>query len=150
MENGLAGIWGEEIAGAGEYLRAGEIPGRSTGDPGRVPLSLRVTAKGGERGTQLASLRQVFLVLQRSHPRAKRNQIPGSRCACPDTHRCGAGALCERGVPGMVWTGRHGQRLQVFAARISRIFWIFCNLGLVFLCVLCYNFMRRYVRVTEK
>lgn len=26
----------------------------------------------------------------------------------------------------------------------------FCNLGLVFLCVLCYNFMRRYVRVTEK
>ena len=72
MENGLAGIWGEEIAGAGEYLRAGEIPGRSTGDPGRVPLSLRVTAKGGERGTQLASLRQVFLVLQRSHPRAKR------------------------------------------------------------------------------
>ena len=72
MENGLAGIWGEEIAGAGEYLRAGEIPGRSTGDPGRVPLSLRVTAKGGERGTQLASLRQVFLVLQRSHPQAKR------------------------------------------------------------------------------
>ena len=30
MENGLAGIWGEEIAGAGEYLRAGEIPGGST------------------------------------------------------------------------------------------------------------------------
>ena len=54
MENGLAGIWGEEIAGVGEYLRAGEIPGRSTGDPGRVPLSLRATAKGGERGTQLA------------------------------------------------------------------------------------------------
>ena len=76
MENGLAGIWGEEIAGAGEYLRAGEIPGRSTGDPGRVPLSLRVTAKGGERGTQLASLRQVFLVLQRSHPRAKRKPDP--------------------------------------------------------------------------
>ena len=80
MENGLAGIWGEEIAGAGEYLRAGEIPGRSTGDPGRVPLSFRATAKGGERGTQLASLRQVFLVLQRSHPRAWRNQLPGS-CA---------------------------------------------------------------------
>ena len=76
MENGLAGIWGEEIAGAGEYLRAGEIPGRSTGDPGRVPLSLRATAKGGERGTQLASLRQVFLVLQRSHPRAKRKPDP--------------------------------------------------------------------------
>ena len=54
MENGLAGIWGEEIAGAGEYLRAGEIPGRSTGDPGRVPLSLQKNAKDGEQGTQLA------------------------------------------------------------------------------------------------
>ena len=79
MENGLAGIRGEEIVGAGEYLRAGEIPGRNTGDPGRVPLSLRATAKGGERGTQLASLRQVFLVLQRSHPRAKRDQCAPAR-----------------------------------------------------------------------
>ena len=89
MENGLAGIWGEEIAGAGEYLRAGEIPGRSTGDPGRVPLSLRVTAKGGERGTQLASLRQVFLVLQRSHPRAKRKPDPRIMHSCPEAHRWG-------------------------------------------------------------
>lgn len=87
MENGLAGIWGEEIAGAGEYLRAGEIPGRSTGNPGRVPLSLRATAKGGERGTQLASLRQVFLVLQRSHPRAKRKPDPRIMHSCPDAHR---------------------------------------------------------------
>gem|GEM_PF-4024795 len=29
-------------------------------------------------------------------------------------------------------------------------FWNFYNLGLVFSCVLCYNFMRRYVCVTEK
>ena len=76
MENGLAGIWGEEIAGAGEYLRAGEIPGRSTGDPGRVPLSLRATAKGGERGTQLASLRQAPHFLQRIFLRAKRKPDP--------------------------------------------------------------------------
>ena len=89
MENGLAGIWGEEIAGVGEYLRAGEIPGRSTGDPGRVPLSLRATAKGGERGTQLASLRQVFLVLQRSHPRAKRKPDPRIMHSCPEAHRWG-------------------------------------------------------------
>ena len=128
----------------------GERPAGCARDAGRVPLSSRATAKGGQPMTQLAALRQVSSVVQRSHPRAKRNQIPGSRCACLDTHRCGAGALCERGVPGMVWTGRRGERMQVFAARISRIFWIFCNLGLVFLCVLCYNFMRRYVRVTEK
>ena len=128
----------------------GEIPDRSAGDAGMVPLSSRATAKGGKKMTQLASLKQVSSFFQRIHPRAKRNQIPGSRCACLDTHRCGTGALCERGVPGTVWTGRRGERMQVFAARISRIFWIFCNLGLVFLCVLCYNFMRRYVRVTEK
>ena len=89
MENGLAGIWGEEIAGAGEYLRAGDIPGRSTGDPGRVPLSLRATAKGGERGTQLASLRQVFLVLQGSHPRAKRKPAPRIMHSCPEAHHWG-------------------------------------------------------------
>ena len=56
MENGLAGIWGEEIAGAGEYLRAGEIPGRSTGDPGRVPLSLQKNAKGGGQDCSSGSL----------------------------------------------------------------------------------------------
>lgn len=69
------------------WQRTGEIPGRSTGDPGRVPLSLRATAKGGERGTQLASLRQVFLVLQRSHPRDKRSHLPGSMCSRPESHR---------------------------------------------------------------
>ena len=47
-------------------------------DAGMVPLSSRETAKGGEKETQLAALRQVFPLLQRSHPGAKRNQIPGS------------------------------------------------------------------------
>lgn len=98
MENGLAGILGEEIAGAGEYLRAGEIPGRSTGDPGRVPLSLCATAKGGERGTQLASLRQVFLVLQRSYPRAKRKPTPRINVLPPGISlvRCHSGSKPRR------------------------------------------------------
>ena len=104
MENGLAGIWGEEIAGAGEYLRAGEIPGRSTGDPGRVPLSLRATAKSRERGTQLASLRQVFLVLQRSHPRAKRKPAPRINVLPPGISpvRCHSGSKPRR-VHVLVW-----------------------------------------------
>ena len=96
MENGLAGIWGEEIAGAGEYLRAGEIPGRSTGDPGRVPLSLRVTAKGGERGTQLASLRQVSPHLQRILLRAKRKPSPANM------HPCLVGGLRWRWTKGEI------------------------------------------------
>ena len=56
----------------------GELPFRSAGDAGMVPLSLRMAAKGGEQGTQLAALRQVSPVLQRIRPRAKWNQIPGS------------------------------------------------------------------------
>ena len=56
----------------------GELPARSAGDAGMVPLSLRMAAKGGEQGTQLAALRQVSPVLQRIRPRAKWNQIPGS------------------------------------------------------------------------
>ena len=56
-------------------------------DAGRVPLSSRVTAKGGQPMTQLAALRQVSSVVQRSHPRAKRNQLPGSRHSRPDARR---------------------------------------------------------------
>ena len=115
MENGLAGILGEEIAGAGEYLRAGEIPGRSTGDPGRVPLSLRATAKGGERGRQLASLRQVFLVLQRSHPRAKRKPAPRIMHSCPEAHRWDTSdakrdARCVGGSSLLGWIGAIGMK----------------------------------------
>ena len=37
----------------------GEAPGWSAGDAGMVPLSLQVTAKGENKTTQLAALRQV-------------------------------------------------------------------------------------------
>ena len=50
----------------------GELPGWCAGDAGMVPLSARETAKGEEQATQLAALRQVLPVLQRSHLRAKR------------------------------------------------------------------------------
>ncbi|RHP69725.1 hypothetical protein DXA59_06565 [Clostridium sp. OF03-18AA] len=65
----------------------GELPGRGARDAGMVPLSLHATAKGGEQGTQLASLKQVSPILQRSYLRAKRNQIPGSRRPSPEAHR---------------------------------------------------------------
>ena len=53
-----------------------ELPFRSAGDAVMVPLTSRETAKDGEQGTQLAALRQVSPVLQRSHPRAKRKPDP--------------------------------------------------------------------------
>ena len=52
------------------------FPDRSARDAGMVPLTSRETAKGGEQRTQLASLKQVSAVLQRSHPRAKRKPDP--------------------------------------------------------------------------
>ena len=97
MENGLAGIWGEEIAGAGEYLRAGEIPGRSTGDPGRVPLSLPKNAKDGGHVPQLASLRQVAHVLQRTLWRAKRKPEPPQSGTRVRSQAC-AGGWMELGT----------------------------------------------------
>ena len=69
------------------WLAGGECPDRSAGDAGMVPLTSRETAKGGEQGTQLASLKQVSPILQRSYLRAKRNQIPGSRRPSPEAHR---------------------------------------------------------------
>ena len=65
----------------------GERPAGCARDAGRVPLSSRATAKGGQPMTQLAALRQVSSVVQRSHPRAKRNQLPGSRHSRPDARR---------------------------------------------------------------
>ena len=65
----------------------GEFPARSAGDAGMVPLTSRETAKGGEQRTQLASLKQVSAVLQRSHPRAKRKPDPRIMHSCPDAHR---------------------------------------------------------------
>ena len=57
------------------------------GDAGMVPLSARETAKGEEQATQLAALRQVLPVLQRSHPRAKRKPAPRIMHTSPEAHR---------------------------------------------------------------
>ena len=67
----------------------GEFPARSAGDAGMVPLTSRETAKNGESGTQLAALRQVSPILQRSHPRAKRKPAPRIMHSCPEAHRWG-------------------------------------------------------------
>ena len=61
---------------ASNTAAGGERPDSSAGDAGMVPLTSRETAKGGEQRTQLASLKQVSAVLQRSHPRAKRKPDP--------------------------------------------------------------------------
>ena len=71
------------------WLAGGEHPARSAGDAGMVPLTSRETAKGGEQRTQLASLKQVSAVLQRSHPRAKRKPDPRIMHSCPEAHRWG-------------------------------------------------------------
>ena len=65
----------------------GELPGWCAGDAGMVPLSSRETAKGEEQATQLAALRQVLPVLQRSHPRAKRKPDPRIMHTSPEAHR---------------------------------------------------------------
>ena len=58
-------------------VRAGQLPAPGAVDFQAVPLCLQKTAKGGANGPQLASLRQVSPLLQRSHPQAKRK--PDSR-----------------------------------------------------------------------
>ena len=77
----------------------------------------------------------------------------GERCAVDslsDGHkddkisRQGLGENCVRGNYGSA-----GAKKEIWVA--SPYFpAFFCNLGLVFSDVLCYNFMRRYVCVTEK
>lgn len=54
-----------------------------------VPLSLRMAAKGGGQGTQLAALRQVSHLIQRSHPRAKKKPDPRIMHSCPEAHHWG-------------------------------------------------------------
>ena len=56
-------------------------------DSGRVPLTPQKNAKDGELRTQLAALRQVSPILQRSHPRAKRKPAPRIMHSCPEAHR---------------------------------------------------------------
>lgn len=65
----------------------GELPGWCAWDAGMVPLSARETAKGEEQATQLAALRQVLPVLQRSHPRTKRKPDPRIMHISPEAHR---------------------------------------------------------------
>ena len=65
----------------------GELPGWCAWDAGMVPLSARETAKGEEQAAQLAALRQVLPVLQRSHPRTKRKPDPRIMHTSPEAHR---------------------------------------------------------------
>ena len=53
-------------------VRAGQLPAPGAVDFQAVPLCLQKNAKGGENGTQLASLRQAPHFLQRIFLRAKR------------------------------------------------------------------------------
>ena len=74
--------WGSVLARV-----RGELPGWCAGDAGMVPLSARETAKGEEQAAQLAALRQVLPVLQRSHPRTKRKPDPRIMHTSPEAHR---------------------------------------------------------------
>ena len=60
-------------------------------DAGMVPLSLQVTAKGENKTTQLAALRQVSSCFQRSHPRAKRKPDPRIKALQPGSSPLGCG-----------------------------------------------------------
>ena len=74
----------------------GELPGWCAWDAGMVPLSSRETAKGEEQAAQLAALRQVLPVLQRSHPRAKRKPDPRIKALQPGSSPLGCGRDCAR------------------------------------------------------
>jgi len=65
-------------------------------DAGMVPLSLQVTAKGENKTTQLAALRQVSSCFQRSHPRAKRKPDPRIKALQPGSSPLGCGRDCAR------------------------------------------------------
>ena len=69
-------------------VRAGQLPAPGAVDFQAVPLCLQKNAKGGENGTQLASLRQAPHFLQRIFLRAKRKPAPGIQARlCPEIHR---------------------------------------------------------------
>ena len=67
---------------------------------GEVSLSLHANAKGGEKVTQLALLRQVSPFLQRIHLRAKRKPIPEKQR--PDRRLTGAIDRSEMAVADVV------------------------------------------------
>ena len=64
-------------------------------DAGMVPLSLQVTAKGENKTTQLAALRQVSSCFQRSHPRAKRKPDPRIKALQPGSSPLGCGKIYD-------------------------------------------------------
>ena len=59
-------------------VRAGQLPAPGAVDFQAVPLCLQKNDKGGENGTQLASLRQAPHFLQRIFLRAKRKPAPST------------------------------------------------------------------------
>ena len=63
-------------------VRAGQLPAPGAVDFQAVPLCLQKNAKGGENGTQLASLRQATHFLQRIFLRAKRKPAPSTQAVC--------------------------------------------------------------------
>ena len=67
-------------------VRAGQLPAPGAVDFQAVPLCLQKNAKGGENGTQLASLRQAPHFLQRIFLRAKRKPAPGIRHIHSNSH----------------------------------------------------------------
>lgn len=68
-------------------VRAGQLPAPGAVDFQAVPLCLQKNAKGGEKVTQLAALRQVSPFLQRIFLRAKRKPSGIQARLCPETHR---------------------------------------------------------------
>ena len=113
-------FWGGGGALAGVR---GERPAGCARDAGRVPLSSRATAKGGQPMTQLAALRQVSSVVQRSHPRAKRNQLPGSRHSRPDARRWHCWEWDARRWHCWEWDARRRHRWEWDARRRHRWEW---------------------------
>ena len=74
-------------------VRAGQLPAPGAVDFQAVPLCLQKNAKGGENGTQLASLRQAPHFLQRIFLRAKRKPAPSTQAV---RARSLTGAVCWR------------------------------------------------------
>ena len=102
----------------------GELPGWCAWDAGMVPLSARETAKGEEQAAQLAALRQVLPVLQRSHPRAKRKPDPRIMHTSPEAHRWVTREI-KRGCcfGAVIWGG--GKKISGFMWICSEVYrWV--------------------------
>lgn len=78
-------------------VRAGQLPAPGAVDFQAVPLCLQKNAKGGEKVTQLAALRQVSPFLQRIFLRAKRKPEPPQSGTRVRSQAC-AGSWMELGT----------------------------------------------------